>query len=292
MSALARFSSFQPPASAPRRPGRAVRRTFRRSWRAGLPVAAVGLLALGLLAASALTEAPPAAEAAAGGVGAWIEIRRPLALYDLSGTDFARRPAAYRARRRAADETREDLLAFGRFGDGEPFLQLSLLRAAGREATEAPDDLADGLARLAGTAGLAASRVHPLGPVDTRLGPVETAELVLRDRDRALACLGFRGVGAGVLRFAGLACGTPARPVSRAAIACAVDRIDLVAAGEDADLRAVFVAAERRGGGRCREGGEAGAGSPLAIGRRGGWLDPDGEMPPLRGLFEAALRQR
>lgn len=301
MSALARFSSLRPGSRAPALRGPARRGARGRLLRAGLiGFAAVGIVASGLAGAAALMGGPSATGGPAPGGAAWVEIRRPMALYHLAGTAFARLPAAYRARRRDADDTREDLLAFGHLGDERPFLQLSLLRAAGPDGAGPPqvaaeaagDDLADGLARLAGTAGLAASRIHPLGPVDTRLGPVETAELDLREGDAAASCLGFRSGSGGVLRVSGFACGTPAQPASRAGVACAIDRLDLVSAGEDAALRAVFVAAERRGGAGCREGSAAaGSASALAIGRRGGWLEPDGELPPLRGLFEATLRQ-
>lgn len=90
--------------------------------------------------------------------------------------------------------------------------------------------------------------------------------------------------------MAGFACGAPGRPLGRAALACAVDRIDLVSAGDDAALRAVFVAAERRTGATCLGGPSLAAVGPGT--RRLGWLDPDGALPPLRGLFEAVSRQR
>ncbi|RYB01802.1 hypothetical protein [Lichenibacterium ramalinae] len=289
MSALVRFSSVQPRSRVPTLRGPVRRRLVRGGL---LALAAVGVVASGLAAASALMGRPQPGAAPVGDA-AWVEIRHPMALYDLSGTDFARLPATYRARRRGTEGVREDLLTFGRPGDGRPFLQLSLLRAPDPAAAGDAGTLADGLARLAGATGLAASRIHPLGAVDTRLGSIDIAELDLRDGDAAVPCLGFGGDAGGVLHLSGFACGMPGRPVSRAAVACAVDRLDLVSAGEDAALRAVFVAAERRGGTSCRDGGTAaGSGSPLAIGRHGGWLEAGGELPPLRGLFDVTVRQR
>ncbi len=317
-------------------------RRGRFALRCGLMALCAALLAAGVLgAASGLLASRAAPGAFAGRVPGqaqgqgpgqasgpasaprWTEIRRPLAIYDLAGTEFSRLPSSYRARRREPDGAREDVMTFGALGDAKPYLQVSLLRAgaaspggdvsgvvAGGDGTAedgAADGLADGLARLAGTRGLTATRVRPAAPMETRLGRFEAADLLLWDGGASTPCLGFRGdvggslgVGGGALRVAGFACGSPARPMGRAALACAIDRIDLVSAGEDAVLRAVFVAAERRGGaGGGMGGGVSGAtclGGPrlaaLGTGGRLGWLDPGGDLPPLRGLFEATVRRR
>ncbi|WP_237477868.1 hypothetical protein [Lichenibacterium dinghuense] len=306
MSALARFSSLDPRSGLARfgtaQAGAGVLRRLARGRglrllaRTGLMALAAALLvAGGLGAASGLLPGRPAAGAAmtaAGPAPRWAEIRRPLALYDLAGTEFSKLPSSYRARRREPDGAREDVMTFGRLGDARPFLQVSLLRpGAGPsdDADGAADGLADGLARLAGTRGLTATRVRPAAPMDTRLGRFEAADLLLWDGGASTPCLGFRGGGA-ALRVAGFACGAPGRPMGRAALACAVDRIDLVSAGDDAALRAVFVAAEQRSGATCLGGPSMAAMGPG--GRRLGWLDPDGDLPPLRGLFEAVSRRR
>ena len=199
-------------------------------------------------------------------------------------------PSTYLARNHEPDGAREDVLTFGRLGDAGPFLQLSLLRAgigdeagqsgiehdrisAGRKteipsrvaAPASPPDalsnrdvaLADALARLAGSQGMTATRIRPAAPVTTRLGPVEAADLLLWAGETAVPCLGFQGSGdaAAVLHIGGFACGAPGRPVGRAALACALDRIDLLSAGDDAALRALFVAAQRLGRGSSCIGG-------------------------------------
>ena len=311
MSALARFSSFSAQArseggilgamgSNPASLRRLARgRGLRVLLRTGLmALAAAGLAVGGLEAAAGLLAArnpPGRALATAATPSHWSEIRRPIALYDLAGTEFAKLPAAYRARRREPDGAREDVMTFGRMGDAGPFLQLSLLRAgdpAEAVADGSVDGLADGLARLAGTRGLSATRVRAGAPVDTRLGRFEAADLLLWADGAATPCLGFRGArdGGGVLQVSGFACGAPGRPMGRAALACALDRVDLVSAGDDHALRAAFVAAERRGGSGCFVAGTPA--SLLATDRHLGWLDPDGALPPLRGLFEATLRPR
>ncbi len=297
MTALARFSSV-PALSGPpgfRSPLQGWR--LRRPLRAVLAVVGAAGLAAGALdvASRLVGQEPPAGQALANAAAAaaWVEIRHPLGLYDLAGTEFSKRPAGYRAWRREADGAREDVMSFGRPGEDRPFLQLSLLRA-GSPAQPSDDELADGLGRLAGTRGFSATAIRPAAPVDTRLGPFETADLLLWDRGSGTPCLGFRGEahGGSVLHVSGFACGTAERPLDRAALACALDRVDLVSAGDDAALRAVFVAAERRGGASCAGAGAIAPASLLGTRRRSGWLDPESDMPPLRGLFEATARQR
>ena len=276
---------------------RARGRGLRLMLRTGvMALAAAALAAGGLEAATGLVGSRPAAADALGNAATgprWTEIRRPLALYDLAGTDFSKLPGAYRARRREPDGAREDIMTFGgRPGDARAYLQVSLLRAGAEEphgAGQTPDGLADGLARLAGARGLTATRVRPAAAMETRLGRFEAADLLLWDAGTSTPCLGFRGGGA-ALGIAGFACGAPGRPMGRAALACAIDRIDLVSAGDDAALRAVFVAAERRGGATCLGGPSLAAVAPP--GHALGWLDPDGDLPPLRGLFAATNRQR
>ena len=291
MSALARFSSLRAPSAAPTLRSFGRGRRWRRVSRLGAIVAAGTMLAALALAGGTRLLASRAAAGPASGGAAWVEIRRPIALFDLAGTEFSKLPASYQAWRRDADGAREDVLTFGRLGDERPFLQLSLTRVGPPPGTVG-EDLADALAQLAGARGLSATRIQLAAPVDTRLGPLDTADVVLWDSAGGTPCLGFRGDahGGSVLRVAGFACGAPGRPLGRGALACAVDRIDLVSAGEDAALRAVFVAAERRGGVSCLAG--SGPISLLATASRAGWLDPDGVTPPLRGLFEAAARQR
>ena len=291
MSALARFSSLKAPPAAPTLRSLARGRRWRRASRFGTIVAVATLLAALALAGGTRLLAPRAAAGPASGETAWVEIRRPIALFDLAGTEFSKLPATYQARRRDADGAREDVMTFGRLGDDRPFLQLSLTRV-GPPAGSVGDDLADALAQLAGARGLSATRIERSTPLETRLGPLDTADLVLWDSAGGTPCLGFRGdaQGGSVLRVAGFVCGAPGRPLGRGALACAVDRIDLVSAGDDAALRAVFVAAERRGGISCLAG--SGPISLLGPARRAGWLDPGGDTPPLRGLFEAAARQR
>ena len=280
---------------------------WRRSsllLRMGIMVlAAVGLAAGGLEAAIALVAAPEPAQQASASSRNWTEINHPIAVYDLAGTEFAKLPLVYRARRHRPDGAREDVLTFGSLGAAKPYLLLSLLRRHTAAERDGSAGLADDLAGLAGARHATLSRIQAAAPAETRFGTVEAAELLLWDAGSATPCLGFRGpAGAGVLRIAGFACGSPGRPLGRAALGCVIDRIDLLSARDDAPLRAVFVAAERRAGPACGGGtsGQALTSTDLAgasgllvmAGHRATSIDPASDMPPLRGAISAGFRQR
>ncbi len=79
---------------------------------------------------------------------AWTEINHPIALYDLSGTEFAKLPRIARARRHQPDGAREDMLTFGAPGLPKPFLRLSVLRTTGHIGA-AQDNLRPGQCRRA-----------------------------------------------------------------------------------------------------------------------------------------------
>ncbi len=227
----------------------------------------------------------------------WAEINHPITLYDLSRTDFAKLPRIARARRHQPDGAREDLLTFGAPGSSKPFLRLSLLRAgrdgvaqglSGVDGTAEP--LADDLARLA-SSDESITALQAGTAISTRLGTVIVADLRLWDGGAATPCLGFRGFpgGSDGLRLAGFACGVAGKPIGRSALACTIDGIDLLSAGDDRRLRSIFVAAEREPTSSCAEGRIRSAkGLMTAVGARGNWLDRDAELPPLRGILEAS----
>ncbi len=229
---------------------------------------------------------------------AWTEIKRPIALYDLSGTEFAKLPRNAFARRHQPDGAREDMLTFGALGLQKPFLRLSLLRTGhdgapqntfGFDSTAEP--LADDLARLAGSGSESLTELHGETAIPTRLGIMTVADLRLSDDGAPMPCLGFRGFPGGNdgLRVLGFACGTAGKPIGRSALACTIDRIDLLSAGDDRRLRSIFVAAERETTSACAEGRIRSAGGLMtAVGARSTWLDRDADLPPFRGILEAS----
>ena len=216
----------------------------------------------------------------------WIEVNRPIQLFALAGSEFSKLPLRYRARRRPEGAERQDLLIYGRFGTDTPYLSLSIRRTG----AALPASLFVALARLAADHELAVVRSGtPIG-MATRFGDFATADLTLGQGAVAEPCLGFRletpSLVSAPVEIAGFACGTAARPVDRETLACVLDRVDLVSAGDDAALQRFFVDAERRRG--------LGCGKPrlLAAGWRATWLDGEVLIPPLKHLHTGNAKAR
>ncbi|WP_374547014.1 hypothetical protein [Rhodoblastus sp.] len=232
-----------------------------------LKVAAVGLAILG--AAGFLAQWP---ERGAGGEpsptaskssetaaprSAWLEIQKPLRLYDLTAPQFVREKRVYTARRHSTGGGREDALTFGEFtGDG-PFLRLSIYRH-GAEKTADAAFFVD-MARRAAQLGLGLGRATIAQTQPTRFGDFETAALTMTEGRAARDnCRGFRFSATQLgLSMAGFACGAGDESVGAGELACLIDRLDLVSAGEDRALRDFFAGAQARGPRGCPEAASA-----------------------------------
>ncbi|MBL8588470.1 MAG: hypothetical protein JNK46_08075 [Methylobacteriaceae bacterium] len=238
----------------------------------------VGAVAVGLAAMSqgpsdaavAAAPEPPAPKPA------WIDVGRPLELFALDLPDFAQ-PALYEARRHEPGGGRRDTLTHGKPGE-TAFLRIAFYRRGAEPAP--PTTLFVEAARRAGEIGFAAAGAGAPDSLTTRFGDFEVSDVRLERGPAEAACLAFRlTAGEDVLRISGLSCGAEGQPVDRATLACQLDRIDLRAAGDDAALRAVFVAAERRRDLRCAPSRQQTA--------KASWLEPRGAAPALRGAKEA-----
>jgi hypothetical protein len=112
------------------------------------------------------------------------------------------------------------------------------------------------MARRATPAGLAVAHMGQPKPLPTRFGLFQVADFTLEGRSGASGqgtqCLGFRLADAKVLQIGGFACGAPGRAIDRARLACTIDAIDLVAAGDDTEMRAFFTGAPAGSGPGCR----------------------------------------
>ena len=256
-----------------------VRRATRRRLRdvtLGL-LSAVGLAVLaGLLATGTFepAESPVAPQEAP--PPAWVDVGKPLRLFALPSTEFGREPRLYEARRHRNGGGRQDLLTYGQAFASGPYLRLGLYRLGAEEAPHVGFYL--DLTRAAGLAGLSVTRSAQPAIMQTRFGDMDVADLVVSEGTVERNCLGFRAAfDHPGLRLTGFAC-SDAKPLDRAALACALDRLDLVSAGEDRAMADFFAAAEAGRGKGCATGkGEA------------GWLDSRGAAPKLRN---AAANQK
>lgn len=206
----------------------------------------------------------------------WVDIPRPIELFDLSAPDFTRLAKVYAARRHRTGGGRQDILTFGKLSGDEPFFRLVLYRVGREAAPQAP--LFVDLARSAATSGWSITRSLNPAELATRFGNFEVADLDLAAGTAAPThCLGFRGAPLeGRFRFSGFACGTAGKPMSRPALTCLLDRLDLNSARNDNVLAAFFANTELRRDPTCAGTGLA----PTPV--HANWIDQDDAPPPLK----------
>lgn len=236
------------------------------------------LFAAGLVLISGRDPAPrpPETQVVAAPPPEWIDIAHPLVLFDLSAPQLARLPQSYAARRNELGGGRQDSLTFGRLDGGDPFFRLTLYRVGRESVPDVP--LFIDLVRLAASIDLAVTRSANPANLPTRFGPFETADIDLAAGAAApVPCLGFRGAGLnGAFRLSGFACGTKALPMSRPALACLIDRLELDGGGGDPALVSYFANSEINRGQAC-------AGTALVPDpAKASWIDQDDAPPPLR----------
>jgi hypothetical protein len=218
-----------------------------------------------------------------GSLGEWTRIQRPVAIFALGAQDFAGQAQRYESWRHSR-AGRDDRLIYGSLSsppekavDGqkkpEAHLHLSFLREGGAARSLFLDLVAQGAEN-----GVSVERLRQPGMIATKFGPVEAADATLSQGGAARACLGFRHVSEEPgLRLAGWWCAADGRPADRRQLACLIDRIGLLSAGEDKALRAVFTQAEKSRDPACNPSRIAQAG------RKANWLDADSAAPALRG---------
>ncbi len=216
----------------------------------------------------------------AAGQDGWVTIGRPIALFGLESPELDKR-SGYEARRSQDGQRREDMLTFGEFADGKSFLSLKFQVNRDAQVQKAligqSQPFVITLVRESASRGLSIGRSGAATTIETKFGTVETADIGLSDGSAGRACIAFRHLdSAAHLSFSGWWCGSEARPADRAQLICLIDRIDLLSAGDDPELRASFARTElnRRQG--CSVPRLA------ATGRKGSWLDADGKAPALR----------
>lgn len=180
----------------------------------------------------------------------WIEVQRPFQLYTVESPYFGREQTSYTARRHVSGGGRRDNLVLGDPAAAAPWFDVEIYRIGGEGARKTP--LYNELARQSARSGHAIVRYSRPEVLETRFGTFELVDLVLGAQGREPACAGFRlRPEKPALIIAGVACGGPALALDRRALACALDRIDLVASGDDRELGAWFARAELKRGLGC-----------------------------------------
>ncbi|MGL4437863.1 MAG: hypothetical protein ACRCUE_01185 [Bosea sp. (in: a-proteobacteria)] len=203
----------------------------------------------------------------------WAEVQRGGTTFALSITELDGQPVRLLARRDINSQAREDQLRTGSFSSEATFAQIALKRLD----TDTLGSFFVDMSRHASEGGLSILRSAQALPVVSKFGALETADMLLSDGTTQRNCLAFRHVAIGVsFGFRGWLCGTAQRAADRQQLTCLIERVTLLASGDDRQLRGYFSKAELQRQPQCL------APKLQAAGRKTSWLDPDQSAPALR----------
>lgn len=199
----------------------------------------------------------------------WVEVVRPYPAFALSIPEFED-GARYAIRRHVAGG-RKDVLAFGDLVGGAA-AEVEIYRPGTEIET-----LADA-GEAAGPVELRLSGKPAIPTLDSKFGPVALAEFTQRAGGSERQCLRFaRSFAEPRLHIAGWYCNAGLELVERRIVACALDRLSLLAAGSDPKLAALFARAELKRH-FCGQNGPILAATP----KRSDWIETARD-PKLRG---------
>ena len=217
------------------------------SWREQLPARFVRLLAyLGgiavlSMAAAHVFQSPPVIRATPVQQPEWTEVERPFPAFALSIPEAADVPASYVIRRHAEGGGRKDILALGEPDGASPYLQVEIYRPGSETSQFAgPQDEIAAAAAALGPVVLQQAEE----PLASKFGPLS---IVAFETSKGVArhCLGFvRAYGDPRLQLSGWFCQGGADFIEPSTLACALDRLTLLAAGSEPKVGALFAQAE------------------------------------------------
>lgn len=211
----------------------------------------------------------------------WVRLSKPLTLYSVDAAEFSKLPQQHQARRHSIGNGREDRYTVGDFSAPQLFFDVRLYRPGG-ESQPQQTLFVETVRRLAPD-GLMIARMAMDEQHRTKFGMASVADTAVQYGDRQRNCLAFRLGGASdALNISGLACGAEAKQIDRATLTCFIDRIDLVASGDDVALRKIFSAAELSRHEGCTKS------RLTSVGRKATWLDVDGTAPAFKPALEVA----
>lgn len=222
---------------------------------------------------------------AAGSRENWIPITRPIPMFGLEAPELDRASGTLESRHSPDGTQREDVLAFGAFA--EPKAHLLLRLSVEHDRGDLSQPFVISLVRETAARAMSVQRSSLPTAMQTRFGPVETADATLTDGGTSRPCIAFRMQGGSLpLAMSGWWCGSAGKPADRQQLLCLIDRIDLVNAGDDRALRTAFARTELNRQPACAPPRLS------ATGRKVSWLDADGAAPALRTKSAANVSRK
>jgi hypothetical protein len=206
-------------------------------------IAYVGALALiAIVGVGLWDELPLKAGGYPAAKSAWSVASRSNPAFAVSQFDLAGKTETYEILRHP-DGGRKDVLRWAAQGE-KPIADIEIYRP-GRELSQTGPPVAEIAARMDPDG---VRELQAAGVIDSKFGAVTLLGLDDRGGD-ARPCLGFiKGFDQPNLRISGWSCQGDTLPARRAAIGCILDRLILLAAGNDPKLAELFARAELKRG--------------------------------------------
>ena len=171
----------------------------------------------------------------------WIEIERPFPAFALSIPEAADVPASYAIRRHAEGNGRKDILTLGEPDSAAPYLRVEIYRPGSeirrfadpkRKSSRAPTRSGRSTCKRADE------------PLASKFGPLTIVSFSLQTVRRR-RCLGFvRAYRDPRMQLSGWFCQGGTELIEQSTLACALDRLTLLAAGSEPKIGALFAQAE------------------------------------------------
>jgi energy-converting hydrogenase Eha subunit E len=202
-----------------------------------------GLAALAFIAADLFSTVPVIAsvEQPAARPG-WFEVAKPHPAFAVAQADFGGTPTTYGIRRHP-EGGRKDTLVWGMAGEN-PVAEVEIFRLGGETPENAPPapDLAIRMGLLAG------GEAEAAGIIETKFGPVSLIRFPAQE-SKTKPCLGFARVFEGArIHITGFTCNADTIAAQRASVGCLLNRLTLLAAGNDSKMAELFARAELKRG--------------------------------------------
>jgi hypothetical protein len=192
------------------------------------------LAAMGLMVAEVMTRGSLVTETAD---TEWIEVNKPFPAFALAMPEFDE--SRYTIWRHADGGGRKDVLTFGDLGSSGATAVIELYRA-GSEPEVGDSDITASIGQLR-----LSTRPALPSTIDTKFGEVAVAPFTDNAPSGARQCLRFsRSFEEPRFELSGWFCSAGEEMVDRGMVACAIDRLSLVAAGSEPKLGTLFARAE------------------------------------------------